>query len=53
MGKMNNKNVLESMMVGAVTASFCIEGVGIDGLLKMNTKSFNRRLLWMQKNHTS
>jgi sugar/nucleoside kinase (ribokinase family) len=53
MGKMNNKNVLESMMVGAVTASFCIEGVGTDGLLKMNTKSFNHRLLWMQKNHTS
>ena len=53
MGKMNGKNIFESMKVGAVTASFCIEGVGIDGLLKINDKEFKRRLEWMNINHTS
>ena len=41
------------MKVGAVTASFCIEGIGIDGLLKINDKEFKRRLEWMNTHHTS
>lgn len=53
MGKMRGLSIFDSMKVGAVTASFCIEGVGIDGLLKMNENEFNRRLLWMNENHTS
>ncbi len=53
MGKMNGKNIFESMKVGAVTASFCIEGIGIDGLLKINDEEFTRRLEWMNTNHTS
>ena len=47
------KNIFESMKVGAVTASFCIEGIAIDGLLKINDKEFTRRLEWMNTNHTS
>jgi len=39
--------------VGAVAASFCIEGIGIDGLLKINDQEFTRRLEWMNINHTS
>ena len=53
MGKMNGKNIFESMKMGAVTASFCIEGIGIDGLLKINDQEFTRRLEWMNINHTS
>ena len=53
MGKMNEKNIFESMKVGAVTASFCIEGIGVDGLLKINDQEFTRRLEWMNINHTS
>mgnify|MGYP006247054195 FL=1 len=53
MGKMNGKNIFESMKVGAVTASFCIEGIGMDGLLKINDTEFKRRLEWMDVNHTS
>ena len=53
MGKMNGKNIFESMKFGAVTASFCIEGIGIDGLLKINDEEFTRRLEWMNTNHTS
>ena len=52
MGKMNGKDMLDSMRVGAVTASFCIEGIGIDGLLKINDEEFSKRLEWMN-NHTS
>ena len=53
MGKMNGKNIFESMKVGAVTASFCIEGIGMDGLLKINDTEFKKRLEWMDFNHTS
>ena len=53
MGKMNGKNIFESMKVGAVTASFCIEGIGMDGLLKINDTEFKKRLEWMDVNHTS
>ena len=53
MGKMNGKNIIESMKIGAVTASFCIEGVGIDGLLKINDIEFLKRLQWMNSYHTS
>ena len=52
MGKMNGKNILDSMKVGAVTASFCIEGIGMDGLLKINDAEFLKRLKWMN-DHTS
>ena len=53
MGKMNDMSILDSMKVGAVTASFCIEGIGVDGLLKINTDEFDKRLRWMHNNHTS
>ena len=53
MGKMNGMNMIDSMMMGAVTASFCIEGVGIEGLLKINNTEFEERLAWMNANHTS
>ena len=53
MGKMNEKNIFESMKMGAVTASFCIEGVGMDGLLKINDIEFIKRLEWMNVNHTT
>ena len=32
MGKMNGMSILDSMKIGAVTASFCIEGIGANGL---------------------
>ena len=53
MGKMNGMNMIDSMRMGAVTASFCIEGVGIEGLLKINNTEFEERLAWMNANHTS
>ena len=53
MGKMNGMNMIDSMRMGAVTASFCIEGVGIEGLLKINDTEFRERLAWMNANHTS
>ena len=53
MGKMSGMSIFESMKVGAVTASFCIEGVGVRGLLKMNDLEFENRLAWMNANHTS
>jgi len=53
MGKMNGMNMIDSMKMGAVTASFCIEGVGIEGLLKINDTEFRERLAWMNANHTS
>jgi hypothetical protein len=34
-------------------ASFCIEGVGVEGLLKVSKESFQNRLKWMQANHTA
>ena len=53
MGKINGKSIFESMKVGAVMASFCIEGIGIDGLLKINEVEFSKRLEWISDNHTS
>ncbi len=53
MGKMNNMSILDSMKIGAVTASFCIEGIGVDGLLKITSDEFDKRLDWMHSNHTS
>ena len=54
MGKMNGKNILDSMKVGAVTASFCIEGIGINGLIDFSKTEFDNRLQWIhQSNHTS
>lgn len=52
-GKMNGLNIFESMKIGAVTASFCIEGVGVDGLCAMEELEFKKRLIWMHQNHTS
>ena len=53
MGKMNGMNMIDSMRMGAVTASFCIQGVGIEGLLKINDAEFEKRFAWMNANHTS
>ena len=53
MGKMNSMSILDSMKIGAVTASFCIEGIGANGLLKITTDEFDKRLDWMHSNHTS
>jgi len=53
MGKMNGMSILDSMKMGAVTASFCIEGIGVDGLLKITSDEFDKRLDWMHRNHTS
>jgi len=53
MGKMSGMNIFDSMKIGAVTASFCIEGVGVKGLLKMSDLEFEERLAWMNANHTS
>jgi len=53
MGKMNGMSILDSMKIGSVTASFCIEGIGVDGLLKINSDEFDKRLDWMHSNHTS
>ena len=52
-GKMNGLNIFESMKIGAVTASFCIQGVGVDGLCEMEELEFKKRLIWMHQNHTS
>ncbi len=53
MGKMNGMSILDSMKIGAVTASFCIEGIGANGLLKITSDEFDKRLDWMHSNHTS
>ena len=53
MGKMNSMSILDSMKIGAVTASFCIEGIGVNGLLKITSDEFDKRLDWMHSNHTS
>ena len=53
MGKMNSMSILDSMKIGAVTASFCIEGIGANGLLKITPDEFDKRLDWMHSNHTS
>ena len=53
MGIMQGLDIFESMKYGAVTASFCIEGVGVNGLLDFSQKEFDNRLQWMHSNHTS
>lgn len=53
MGKLRGMHIFEAMKVGAVMASFCIEGVGVEGLLNVSKKEFEDRLDWMNSNHTS
>ena len=54
MGMMEGLDILESMKYGAVTASFCIEGIGINGLIDFSKTEFDNRLQWIhQSNHTS
>ena len=52
MGKLKGMHIFEAMKVGAVMASFCIEGVGVEGLLNVSKKEFEDRLDWMNSNHT-
>jgi len=52
MGKLQGMNIFDAMKIGAVTASFCIEGVGVDGLLDISKEEFQNRVDWMHKNHT-
>jgi sugar/nucleoside kinase (ribokinase family) len=52
MGKLQGMNIFDAMKIGAVTASFCIEGVGVDGLLDISKEEFQNRIDWMHKNHT-
>tara|TARA_Y100000748_G_scaffold260923_1_gene228844 strand:- start:243 stop:1148 length:906 start_codon:yes stop_codon:yes gene_type:complete len=53
MGLMHGLDIFESMKYGAITASFCIEGVGVNGLIDFSQKVFDHRLKWMHSNHTS
>jgi len=53
MGMMQGLDIFESMKYGAVTASFCIEGVGVNGLIDFSQTEFDNRLQWMHSNHTS
>tara|TARA_B100000427_G_scaffold136303_1_gene113339 strand:+ start:5021 stop:5947 length:927 start_codon:yes stop_codon:yes gene_type:complete len=53
MGKMQGMHIYDAMKVGAVMASFCIEGIGVEGLLKFSNAEFKKRLNWMNENHTS
>ena len=53
MGIMQGLDIFESMKYGAVTASFCIEGVGVNGLIDFSQTEFDNRLQWMHSNHTS
>tara|TARA_Y100000996_G_scaffold408666_1_gene388118 strand:- start:764 stop:1669 length:906 start_codon:yes stop_codon:yes gene_type:complete len=53
MGLMHGLDIFESMKYGAITASFCIEGVGVNGLIDFSQKVFDHRLQWMHSNHTS
>ena len=53
MGMMQGLDIFESMKYGAVTASFCIEGIGVNGLNNFSQTEFDNRLHWMHINHTS
>ena len=53
LGKTRGMNTFESMKMGAVMASFCIEGIGTEGLLKVKEDDISKRKLWMDQNHTS
>jgi len=53
MGMMQGLDIFESMKHGAVTASFCIEGIGVNGLNDISQTEFDNRLNWMHLNHTS
>jgi sugar/nucleoside kinase (ribokinase family) len=53
MGKVQGMHIFDAMKVGAVMASFCIEDVGVKGLLNISNEAFQERLKWMQENHTA
>jgi hypothetical protein len=53
LGKLKGMDIFEAMKVGAVMASFCIEGISVEGLLNISKKEFEDRLNWMNSNHTS
>ena len=53
MGMMQGLDIFESMKYGAVKASFCIEGIGVNGLNDFSQAEFDKRLNWMHINHTS
>ena len=53
MGKLTGMHIFEAMKVGAVMASFCIEGISVEGLLNISKKEFEDRLNLMNSNHTS
>ena len=53
MGMMQGLDIFESMKYGAVTASFCIEGISVNGLKDFSQTEFDNRLNWMHINHTS
>ena len=53
MAKMQGMHIYDSMKVGAIMASFCIEGVGVEGLLKFSNDEFQKRLDWINRSHTS
>jgi len=53
MGKVQGMHIFDAMKVGAVMASFCIEDVGVKGLLNISNEAFQERLKWMQVNHTA
>ncbi len=52
MGKLKGMNIFDAMKVGSVMASFCIEGIGVEGLLNVSKGEFESRLQWMNSNHT-
>ena len=53
MGMVKGMHIFDAMKIGAVKASFCIEGIGVDGLLNVSKKEFQNRVDWMHKNHTA
>ena len=53
LGMSRGMNIFESMKMGAVMASFCIEGIGTEGLANIDEEDIALRKEWMDKNHTS
>ena len=43
-GKISFEEIKEAMLYGTLTASFCVEGFGVEGLRKLDIETFNRRL---------
>ena len=39
-----NPNFLEAVIMGSATASFCVEGFGVESLLKINRKNLENRI---------